>query len=190
MIDKEKIPKGYPTHKHQADFWKHLGRTVATFGYLEDALVKGIYVFEVMTKRDKKVNNEKGFEDWNNKLNKSLCKNMTLTFRALVKKYHNLANNNSLINKDDVIKEQLDYLYEAVKFRNMLCHAGWSDPDKEGKSLPIYLNNDFEYLKTPVGTEFLRQTQKHTAELICLVMEISTILDPEGRCLPSKPSPF
>ncbi|TXL03801.1 hypothetical protein BMR09_14075, partial [Methylococcaceae bacterium CS3] len=94
MIDKEKIHKGYPTHKHQADFWEHLGRTVATFGYLEATLVKGIYVFEVMTKRDKKVNNEKDLkdsEDWNNKLNSSLLNNMSLPFGELVKKYHNLA---------------------------------------------------------------------------------------------------
>ncbi|TXK94419.1 hypothetical protein BMR11_15210 [Methylococcaceae bacterium CS5] len=195
MIDKEKIHKGYPTHKHQADFWEHLGRTVATFGYLEATLVKGIYVFEVMTKRDKKVNNEKDLkdsEDWNNKLNSSLLNNMSLPFGELVKKYHNLANNNSLINKDDVIKEGLDGLDEIVKYRNLLCHAAWGLPNKEGKSLAIYVNNDEEksYLETPIGTEFLQQIQKHTAELICLVMEISTILDPEGRCLPSKPSPI
>ena len=194
MIDKEKIHKGYPTHKHQADFWEHLGRTVATFGYLEATLVKGIYVFEVMTKRDKKVNNEKDLkdsEDWNNKLNSSLLNNMSLPFGELVKKYHNLANNNSLINKDDVIKEGLDGLDEIVKYRNLLCHAAWGLPNKEGKSLAIYVNNDEEksYLETPIDTEFLQQTQKHTAELICLVMKISTILDPEGRCLPSKPSP-
>ena len=144
MIDKEKIHKGYPTHKHQADFWEHLGRTVATFGYLEATLVKGIYVFEVMTKRDKKVNNEKDLkdsEDWNNKLNSSLLNNMSLPFGELVKKYHNLANNNSLINKDDVIKEGLD---EIVKYRNLLCHAAWGLPNKEGKSLAIYVNNDEE----------------------------------------------
>ncbi|TXL14348.1 hypothetical protein BMR06_16445 [Methylococcaceae bacterium HT5] len=189
MIDKEKTPKGYPTHKHQADFWEHLGRTVATFGYLEDTLVKGIYVFEVMTKRDKKVNNEKDlkdFEDWNNKLNSRLLNNMSLPFGELVKKYHNLANNNSLINKDDVIKEGLDGLDEIVKDRNLLCHAAWGLPNKEGKSLAIYVNNDEEksYLETPIGTEFLQKIQKHTAELICLVMCIITKLDPEGRCQP------
>ncbi|GFO73340.1 hypothetical protein BJAS_P4254 [Bathymodiolus japonicus methanotrophic gill symbiont] len=174
---------------NQADFWEHLGRTVATFGYLEDALVKGIYVFEVMTKCDKKVKDLESFEKWYyDTLNSNLLKNMSLPFGKLVKKYHNLANNNSLINKDDVIKKQLKFLDdEVVKFRNMFCHAGWRVPDKEGKSLPIYLNNNGEYFKTPVGTEFLQQTQKHIAELICLVMEISTILDPEGRCLPSKP---
>ncbi|TXL12198.1 hypothetical protein BMR05_15770 [Methylococcaceae bacterium HT4] len=142
-----------------------------------------------MTKRDKKVNNEKDlkdFEDWNNKLNSRLLNNMSLPFGELVKKYHNLANNNSLINKDDVIKEGLDGLDEIVKDRNLLCHAAWGLPNKEGKSLAIYVNNDEEksYLETPIGTEFLQQIQKHTAELIYLVMEISTILDPEGRCQP------
>ena len=195
MIDKEKIPEGFPTHKHQADFWEHLGRTVATFGSLENYLVKGIYVFLVMEKSDKKVNNSKDlqvFNDWYKERNRVLLKDMTCSLSALVKKYANLASCNSLINKDDVTKELLDRLDKIVKYRNLLCHAAWGLPNKEGKSLAIYVNNDEEksYLETPIGTEFLQQIQKHTAELICLVMEISTILDPEGRCLPSKPSPI
>ena len=41
----------YPTHKHDPIFWEALGRTIATFGFLEEVLGKAIYAFS-KTRRD------------------------------------------------------------------------------------------------------------------------------------------
>jgi hypothetical protein len=44
------LPESYPIHAHDAYFWKYLGRTVATFGFLEEVLTKAIFAFTTTTK--------------------------------------------------------------------------------------------------------------------------------------------
>lgn len=38
LIDREKLDDDYPTQLHSPEFWEHLGRAVATFGFLEEVL--------------------------------------------------------------------------------------------------------------------------------------------------------
>lgn len=35
FVAEEDLPKDFPTHRHEPVFWEVLGRTVATFGFLE-----------------------------------------------------------------------------------------------------------------------------------------------------------
>jgi hypothetical protein len=35
-IDQNGVPPQFPTHLHSSVFWEHLGRAVATFGFLEE----------------------------------------------------------------------------------------------------------------------------------------------------------
>ena len=36
VVDLESLPPMFPTHLHSAELWEHLGRTIATFGHLEE----------------------------------------------------------------------------------------------------------------------------------------------------------
>jgi len=45
VVNIEELPTGFPTHKHPSEFWEALGRTVATFGFLEETLGKAIFAF-------------------------------------------------------------------------------------------------------------------------------------------------
>jgi hypothetical protein len=45
IVDRSRLPSGFPTHWHSSEFWETLGRTVATFGFLEQALGKAIFSF-------------------------------------------------------------------------------------------------------------------------------------------------
>jgi hypothetical protein len=45
IVDIENLPASFPTHRHSAAFWENLGRTVATFGFLEEVLGKAIFAF-------------------------------------------------------------------------------------------------------------------------------------------------
>lgn len=45
IVDQGGLPELYPTHLHEAKFWEALGRTVATFGFLEETLGKAIFSF-------------------------------------------------------------------------------------------------------------------------------------------------
>lgn len=45
VVDIDKLPANFPTHRHDPAFWEALGRTVATFGFLEEVLGKAIFAF-------------------------------------------------------------------------------------------------------------------------------------------------
>src|SRR6185437_1690225 len=50
IIDREKLPPQFPTHRHSPQFWEQLGRTVATYGFLEEVLGKAIFAFTATRK--------------------------------------------------------------------------------------------------------------------------------------------
>jgi hypothetical protein len=45
IIDRGNLPSMFPTHRHEPQFWEHLGRTIATYGFLEEVLGKAIFAF-------------------------------------------------------------------------------------------------------------------------------------------------
>ncbi|MBV6487947.1 MAG: hypothetical protein GHHEDOFH_01901 [Pseudorhodoplanes sp.] len=50
IIDRDKLPPLFPTYRHSPEFWEQLGRTVATYGFLEEVLGKAIFVFSATRK--------------------------------------------------------------------------------------------------------------------------------------------
>ena len=76
----------------------------------------------------------------------------------------------TISNLDDLI----DRLRKASTIRNVLCHGSWNRrPDKEGQSLPFFVNRNSEIFETPVDLAYLDQVQRHATELACAV--ISTV---------------
>jgi hypothetical protein len=49
VVDIKNLPPLFPTHRHSSMFWESLGRTVATFGFLEEVLGKAIFAFSATT---------------------------------------------------------------------------------------------------------------------------------------------
>jgi hypothetical protein len=45
IVEKDGLPQFWPTNRHAPEFWEALGRTVASFGFLEEVLGKAIFVF-------------------------------------------------------------------------------------------------------------------------------------------------
>ena len=45
VIDKDRLPDRFPTHRHEAGFLEEPDRMVATFGFLEEVLGKAIFAF-------------------------------------------------------------------------------------------------------------------------------------------------
>ena len=41
--DPSTLPPHFPAHRHDRSFWESLGRTVATFGFLEEMLTKAVF---------------------------------------------------------------------------------------------------------------------------------------------------
>jgi hypothetical protein len=82
IVDLQSLPINYPTHQHPTEFWEWLGRTVATFGFLEFVLARAVLVF-TGTKQVNQNEVEIEFEKWYKKMKSALSD----TLNPLIDKY-------------------------------------------------------------------------------------------------------
>lgn len=169
VIDRSQLPAQFPTHRHSAQFWEHLGRTVATFGFLEEVLGKAIFALTATRRYDSDNEAYAAYEKWLPQLE-----------RALTDQLWNLAESYGKAVRDNAestiqnVTALVDDIKETTKYRNVLCHGSWRTPDATGRSLPLFVNKDFEIFETPVDINFLCDVQRHVVELCCAVMDSVT----------------
>jgi len=173
IVDRNGLPPRWPTHRHTPEFWEHLGRAVASFGFLEDTLRRAIIAF-TGTRPVPPDQAENAVKEWSGQLERIL----TMQLWSLAKEFEEAANSNP-----NTTTENIDELVAAIKeasvLRNALCHGSWMVPDNEGKSLPCFTKKDratgeFVQFESKVDIEFLAQVQAHVADLICSVMDTVT----------------
>lgn len=168
VVNQNTLPVGFPIHAHGSEFWECLGRTVATFGFLEEVLVKAIFAFTA-TMEYSEAEIEEAYSKWVPKLERSLSDQLG----ALIDTYGKSVRDNSnatIENLDDLIND----LRAASKIRNVLCHGSWRMPDSNGASIPFFVNRQKEVFETSIDVAFLNQVQKHAVELICAVINTVT----------------
>jgi hypothetical protein len=168
VVDRSALPALYPTHMHPGAFWEQLGRTMASFGFLEEVLGKAIFAFTA-TRNYSKNEIENAYETWMSKLEIALSGDLW----KLADNYGKALKENqrsSVENVDDLVQNFKD----AAKVRNILCHASWRVPDDEGKSLPFFVSRKNEVCETKFDIELLRKVQDHVNELACDVVDSVT----------------
>lgn len=168
FVDRNSLPVLFPTHTHPALFWEQLGRTIATFGFLEEVLGKAIFAFSGTRKYDAH-EIEDAYEAWLPKLE-----------RALIDPLCNLADSYGKAvreNQDSTVanvNELVESIKKAATIRNVLCHASWRVPDNEGKSLPLFVDRNMRIFETKIDIPFLRQAQDEVRDLACDVCDTVT----------------
>lgn len=165
VIDLDRLPANFPTHLHAPEFWEALGRTVATFGFLEETLGKAIFSFTA-TRPYEEAELEAAFEAWVPKLERALSDalgGLIDSFGKAVRDHKDATISN--------LPELLEDLRKAAEVRNVLCHGSWRAPDRAGRSLPLYVTRKNKVFDTLVDLAFLEQTQRHVIELACSVMD-------------------
>jgi hypothetical protein len=90
VVDIKNLPSLFPTHRHSAMFWENLGRTIATFGFLEEVLGKAIFAFTA-TARYPESEVEAAFEKWLPTLERALIDPLA----GLIDAYGKAVRNNS-----------------------------------------------------------------------------------------------
>jgi hypothetical protein len=170
FVDQDSLPQNYPTHLHENIFWEELGRTVATFGFLEGVLTRAIFALTSTIKYNES-DWEEAFYEWIPKIEKSLSDQLFV----LIDTYAVAIRSNPAANKDD-LKDLLETLREAARTRNVLCHGSWNKPNEAGASIPFFVNRKNEKFETPIDIAFLKQTRNHVAELSSSVMNSVTQL--------------
>ena len=179
----------YPTHAHSPEFWEELGRTIATFGFLEDVLVKAYFAITVTTSYDWKTEDETkaGVEHWG----KKLALAMADTLASLAKKYANSVRENKTANFPEIDALEAS-IKKAAESRNALCHGFWGIPDSSGKSELSYFSRpgkeiaSLQKYETRIDVAWLRQLRTEAFELACDVIDSVTVM---GYQFPSSAGP-
>ncbi|MSM38600.1 MAG: hypothetical protein GJT30_03110 [Geobacter sp.] len=183
IIDTARLPKQFPTHRHEETFWAHLGRAVATFGFLEEVLAKAIFAFTA-TRPYNQSEIDEAFEQWLPKLERALTDplgGLIDSFGKAVRDYPDEA----ITNLSDLLSD----LKKAASMRNILCHGSWRLPDSQGASVPFFVNRQKEVFETAMDCAYLDQVQRHTAEIACSVINTVTNMGWQfpGSMGPGKP---
>lgn len=167
----DEIPELWPTQRHDSEFWQHLGRCVATFGFLEEILGKAIFAFTATKTYPSEVETMKAYELWLPQLKRAL----TDSLQNLAEQYNKARREHSDRGDDKEREILFNHLIALIKVRNTLCHGSWRPPDANGKSKLHYVTKQLEIFESEIDIQFLRQVQTHTAELICAVITSVTI---------------
>ncbi|MBW8832859.1 MAG: hypothetical protein JF606_26395 [Burkholderiales bacterium] len=167
VINRDALPDKFPTHLHDPEFWEALGRAVATFGFLEDALSKAIFALTATTPY-KEAEIEEAYKAWLPKLEKALADPLG----NLINTYGNSVRDHGGA-KVENFEQLLEDLRKVSSIRNVICHGSWGLPDHNGATVPSFVNRQKEVFDTPVNKSFLQQIQRGTTDLACMV--ISTV---------------
>lgn len=177
IVDRNNLPKNFPTHRQAPEFWETLGRTVGTFSFLEDILKKAIFALELTRKYSSEEDFKNAYEKWKGNIEATMAD----TLYKLAVSYHKLTQTHQEFQSDsEKINELVESLKKASQIRNVLCHGTWGIPDSNGKSLPSFTRRDpkgskeIEIFETQVDINFLEQVRKHVSNLICDVIDSIT----------------
>lgn len=179
IVNHPGLPDKFPTHRHNPAFWESLGRTVATFGVLEETLAKAIFAFSA-TKPYSEGNEQEAFEKWLPQLQRALTDqlwNLIESYGEAVREHPNA----TIENLDELVLN----LKDAAKLRNVICHGSWRPPNIEGSSIPLFVNRQHERFDSAIDAMWLQQLQKHVADLILSVIRTVTYM---GWKFPGGPS--
>jgi hypothetical protein len=183
VIDRDRLSEHWPTGLFPPDFWEQLGRTIATFGLLEDVLGKAIFAF-MATKEYTEEEALKSLEKWDKQLQQALTDTLwplSEVYGKVVRDHHDA----NFTNVGDLV----DDIKKASKIRNALCHGSWHAPDASGKADLYYFDKVDGKFGAPIDIPWLKQVQAHVVDLICNVINSVTVMGWEfpGGAGPGKP---
>ena len=179
----------YPTHAHPSEFWDEVGRTVATFGFLEDVLVKAYFAITSTTSYEWETEEEAkaAVEKWGEQLAIAIAD----TLVSLAQKYAAAVRRNKIANFPEIDALEAS-IKKAAESRNALCHGLWGTPDASGKSELSYFSMpgkkvaNLQRFETRIDIAWLRRLRAEAFELACDVIDSVTVM---GYQFPSSAGP-
>lgn len=172
VIDRKLTPRNWPTHACPSTFWEELGRTIATFGFLEDCLKRANLSITAVRRYNSVEDAEEAFETWERDLERSLDESLGELTKRLV----------DSLNADD--RFEPDYvaniegkLKEVANWRNALCHGAWTDYDDErGVAILRHWprNGWREHSERSISVGDLAEVRQETVEITFCVVDAVT----------------
>jgi hypothetical protein len=168
IVDRHKLPRSFPTHAHSPQFWEQLGRTIATYGFLEEVLGKAIFAFTA-TRSYSTDEIDAAYQAWLPQLERALTDQLW----NLAESYGKAARDNPATTTENV-GELVEHIKKASILRNVLCHGSWRKPNANGASVPLFVNRQKQVFDTAIDIAYLAQLQGHVVELACSVIDSVT----------------
>jgi len=170
IIDRAALPATFPTHGHPPAFWEQLGRTVATFGFLEETLGKAIFAFTATTEYSEEDVDEV-LDKWGDQLQRALTDSLIplVDVYAKVVREHQ---DSDFAHLDELV----DDIKKVATIRNALCHGSWRQPDSDGGSQLYFFNRKVEKFGSRVDIDWLRAVQASLINLISAVINSVTVM--------------
>ena len=180
IIDRDKLPPLFPTHRQSPQFWEQLGRTIATYGFLEEVLGKAIFAFTA-TRNYSLGEIDSAYQAWLSQLKRALTDQLW----RLAESFGKAARDNPATTTEN-IDELVEGIKKAAAIRNVLCHGSWPTPNADGASVPLFVNQKNEVFDTAIDIAYLKQVQAHVVGLACSVIDTVTH---RGWQFPGGPGP-
>ena len=172
-VDTKRTDSHWPTHRCPAEFWEELGRTVATFGFLEDSLQRANLAVTATRKYGSVQEAEEAFMTWERELELS----MDETLGALVRRFVTALKNDARYSpsEEDEIERKLQ---SVAWWRNALCHGAWTDYDSNSghATLRYWPKKKWrEQLDRPITRGDLARVRRTTVEVTILIIDAVTM---------------
>ncbi|MDB5552871.1 MAG: uncharacterized protein JWL86_2855 [Rhizobium sp.] len=183
IIDRDKLPSRFPTHRHSPQFWEQLGRAIATYGFLEEVLGKAIFAFTA-TRNYSPDEIDAAYQAWLPQLEQALTDQLW----KLAESYGRAARHNPATTTEN-IHDLVEDIKKAAVIRNVLCHGSWQTPNANGASVPLFVNRQKQVFDVAIDIAYLDQVRAHVSDLACSVIDTVTHMGWQfpGGAGPGKP---
>ncbi len=179
-IDRGVLPPDWPVNQGPAVFWQELGKTVATFGYLEHILASTCYALLATGERAVtllEANDHAAMRRWT----KRLLRSQTDSMRPLTRELDRVLTETGLVPR--AVREDLvARLDELRPWRNALCHGAWLSVAEDGSARLEHLYRDDEDLPVAfernVGVKDLSDVRARTVDITIRIAEAASVAGP------------
>lgn len=170
MIDREQLPKDWPTSPGEAAFWTELGRAVATFTFLEDTLARAHFALTATRRYDDFEQANAAYSQWMKQLEQSL----TDSLNPLTDKIEKAFEGDNRV-PPDIGASIVARLRELRVWRNALCHGTWENFATDGSAHLRHFRKGSdgpEQLQDRLTLETISSIRAETTELTISVVDI------------------
>ena len=174
IVERERLPSDWPVHKGNRELWEELGRTIASFGFLEDTLARAYFaITRSRVCREEEVT-EEFVQHWIQSLEKSLYDNLS----GLTKRIRKAFADDGRV-PQDAGANIVDRLKALNVWRNALCHGTWTHFDANGSARLRFFrktSEGIEALDNSLSREDIASIRSETVDLTVSLMEVTRLI--------------
>ena len=184
IVDRARLPEGWPTNRGLPAFWEELGRTVAAFTHLEDMLARAYFGLSASRQFANMEEARAAYPQWEKDLRASLTDNLgplTSRLRKAFRDHDRVP--------DDVAGGFLARLDELRVWRNALCHGAWHGFEADGSTSLRHFRKGAdgpEFLDSRLTVEDISSIR---AETVALTVDAVDIVSAAGVRFPGTALP-